>query len=237
MSLKNSVATIILLGTASPLIAAESSQPWKGEAELGIVATSGNTETTSIKARAGVIYEKEKWRHTGKFDALNTSDATRTTSERYMLSGKSDYKFDDRRYAFGLLSYENDRFAGFDYRASEILGYGYRVIRQDHLTLDLEAGPGARQTKLRDGSSENEFVGYVAGKLLWKISPSASLSEDLTSEISSDATIVRSVTALTAQLVGSLAMKLSFTARYTSEVPVTVKDMDTETAVTLVYGF
>ncbi len=237
MSLKNSVATIILLGTTSPLIAAEASQPWKGEAELGIVATSGNTETTSVKARAGVIHENEKWRHTGKFDALNTSDATRTTSERYMLSGKSDYKFDDRSYAFGLLSYENDRFAGFDYRTSEILGYGYRVIREDNLTLDLEVGPGAQQTKLRDGSSENKLVGYLAGKLLWKISPSASLSEDLTSEISSDATIVRSVTALTAQLVGSLAMKLSFTARYTSEVPVTVKDMDTETAVTLVYGF
>lgn len=45
------------------------------------------------------------------------------------------------------------------------------------------------------------------------------------------------VTALTAQLAGSLAMKLSFTARHISEVPVATKDLDTETAVTLVYGF
>lgn len=55
---------------------------------------------------------------------------------------------------FGLVSYENDRFAGFNYRMSETLGYGYRVISQDTLTLDLEAGPGARQTQLRNISSK-----------------------------------------------------------------------------------
>lgn len=237
MPVKNSVAVIILLGAAGQSIAAAPAQPWKGEAELGIVSTGGNTETTSIKARAGVVHERDTWRHTGKFDALNTSDATRTTGERYALSGKSDYKFDERSYAFGLVSYENDRFAGFDYRTSEVLGYGYRVISQDTLTLDLEVGPGARQTQLRNSSSENEFMGYIGGKLLWKFSPSASLSEDLTTEIGNTTTITRSVTALTAQLAGSLAMKLSFTARHISEVPVSVKDLDTETAMTLVYGF
>ncbi len=237
MFLKNSIAVMVLLGATGQSFAAESTPPWKGEAELGIVSTSGNTENTSIKARAGVVHEQGKWRHTAKFDALNTSDATRTTSERYALSGKSDYKFDERSYAFGLVNYENDRFAGFDYRTSEVLGYGYRVINQDNLTLDLEVGPGARQTQLRNSSSKNEFMGYLSGKLLWKFSPSASLSEHLTTEIGSDTTITRSVTALTAQLAGSLAMKLSFTARHISEVPASVKDMDTETAVTLVYGF
>ncbi|MEQ1813513.1 MAG: DUF481 domain-containing protein [Candidatus Nitrotoga sp.] len=115
------------------------------------------------------------------------------------------------------------------------------VFQKDHSgddwTLDLEIGPGARQTKLRNNTSSNEFMGYVAGKLLWKFSPSASLSENLTSEIGDDTTISRSVTALTAQLAGSLAMKLSFTARHISKVPALVKRKDTETAMTLVYGF
>jgi putative salt-induced outer membrane protein len=92
------------LGATSQLIAAEPPRPWKAEAELGIVATSGNTETTSVKAHAGVVHEQGKWRHTGKVDALNTSDATRTTGERYALSGKSDYKFDARSYVFGLVT-------------------------------------------------------------------------------------------------------------------------------------
>ena len=237
MFLKNSIVAMVLLSAASQAYAAEPAPPWKGEAELGVVSTSGNTENTSIKVRANVVNVQDNWRHTAKFDALNTSTATAITSERYALSGKSDYKFDDRSFAFGLLGYENDRFAGFDSRISEVLGYGYRAINQDDLTLDLEIGPGARQTKLRNNTSSNEFMGYLAGKLLWKFSPSASLSEDLTSEVGEDTTITRSVTALTAQLAGSLAMKLSFTARHISKVPALVKSKDTETAMTLVYGF
>ncbi|MEQ1813878.1 MAG: DUF481 domain-containing protein, partial [Candidatus Nitrotoga sp.] len=119
---KNSIAAMILLSATSQSLAAESAPPWKGEAELGIVSTSGNTENTSIKVRASVVNEQDKWRHSARFDALNTSTATTTTSERYALSGKSDYKFDDRSFAFGLLGYENDRFAGFDSRVSEVLG-------------------------------------------------------------------------------------------------------------------
>lgn len=237
MFLKNSIVVMVLLSAASLAYAVEPAPPWKGEAELGIVSTTGNTENTSIKARANVVNEQDNWRHTTKFDALNTSTATTTTSERYALSGKSDYKFDDRSFAFGLLGYENDRFAGFDSRVSEVLGYGYRAINQDDLTLDLEVGPGARQTKLRNNTSSTEFMSYLAGKLLWKFSPSASFSENLTSEIGDDTTISRSVTALTAQLAGSLAMKLTYTARHISKVPTLVKHKDTETAMTLVYGF
>ncbi len=237
MSIRNIAATIVLLGTTVPAMAEDAPKPWKGEAGLGVVATSGNTKTTTVKGYAGVVYEKEKWRHTGKFDVLNSSDAVRTTAERYMLSGKSDYKFDELNYMFGLVGYESDRFAGFDYRVSEVVGYGRRVINQSNLTLDLEAGPGARQTKFKTGDSDNELIGRVAGNLLWKLSPTATFSENLTSEFGSTSTITRSVTALTAQLVGNLAMKLSFTARHISDVPVAVKKTDTETAVTLVYGF
>lgn len=237
MHIKNIISAIIISGAVGQAIAEDAIKPWKGEAELGIVATSGNTETQSIKARAGVVNEREKWRHTGKIEALNTSDATRTTAERYLLSGKSDYKFDEFNYAFGMVNYENDRFTGYDYRVSETVGYGRRIIHHSDLTIDLEVGPGARQSKLASGSSENEFIVRAAGNAWWKLSDSAALTENLSAEIGEMSTVTRSVTAITAQLVGVLAMKLSFTAKHTSSVPVSTKEVDTETAVTLVYGF
>jgi putative salt-induced outer membrane protein len=153
MLFKNSIVVMVLLGTTGQLFAIEPAPPWKGDAELGIVSTSGNTKNTSIKARANVVHEQDQWRHTAKFDALNTSNATTTTSERYALSGKSDYKFDERSFLFGLVGYENDRFAGFNSRINEVLGYGYRAINQDNLILDIEVGPGARQTQLRNITS------------------------------------------------------------------------------------
>ena len=237
MRIKNIISAIIIAGWASQAVAEDAIKPWKGEAELGIVSTSGNTEIQSTKARAGIVNEREEWRHTGKIEALNTSDATRTTAERYLLSGKSDYKFGNFDYALVMVNYENDRFTGYSYRVSETVGYGHRIVNQPDLTLGLEIGPGARQSKLSTGASESEFIVRVAGNAEWKISETAVFTENLSAESGELSTLTRSVTALSAQLVGAFAMKLSFTAQHTSRVPVSVKKLDTVTAVTLVYGF
>jgi putative salt-induced outer membrane protein len=212
-------------------------KPWKGDAELGIVATSGNTTTQSITARGGVTYEQANWRHIAKIDILNSSSDNITTAERYTASGKSDYKIDARSFVFGRIGYESDRFAGFYYRTTETAGYGYRLIDAKMLTLDLEAGPGARQTKFRSGDSTGEAIGRVASLLTWKISDTATFTEDLSSDIGQDTTITKSVTALKAQVTANLAMKATLTVRNISNVPVGVKNTDSETGLTLVYGF
>ena len=211
--------------------------PWKGNAGLGIVKTSGNTTTQSITANGSITYERDQWRHTGTIDILNTSSDRVTTAERYAATGQSNYKLNALSYVFGRLSYENDRFAGFDYRTTEVIGYGRRLINRDTVTLDLEAGPGARQTKFRNGESKSEGLGRVAGMFAWKVSDTASFTEDLSFDFGSDSTISKSVTALKAQVAGNLAMKASYTVRNVSKVPVGIKKTDSETALTLVYGF
>ena len=113
---------------------------WSGEAELGLVVTTGNTETQSINAKGKVVNERSKWRHTGTIEALNTADDIRTTTEKYLLSGKSDYKFSEFEYFFGMVTYEDDRFSGYEYQATEALGYGRRVIHEPAVTLELEGG-------------------------------------------------------------------------------------------------
>ena len=210
---------------------------WKGTGELGYVATSGNTETQSLKAKLGLTHERPEWRHTLGLEALNSSEAENTTAERYAGNWQSDYKFTQRDYVFGRLSYETDKFSGYEYRTSEILGYGRRVLEQPDMTLDLEAGAGARQSRLETGGIENEPILRLAGKYAWKISPNAKFTQDVASDIGSDSTITRAVTALQADIIGNLAMKLSYTVEHTSQVPVGVKKTDTETAASLVYSF
>ena len=81
---------------ASGLVRAEDSdsKPWQGDAELGIIKTSGNTTTQSITTRAGITYEQDHWRHNAKIEVLNSSNSNVTTAERYLVTGKSDYKMD-----------------------------------------------------------------------------------------------------------------------------------------------
>jgi len=211
---------------------------WKAEAELGVLNTNGNTKTRNITAKAKAVNDRDRWRHTFKAEALNTSENTVTTTERYFASGKSDYKLTEKSYAFGLVTYENDRFGGYDYRFTETLGYGRNVIKRDTLALDLEAGLGARQSKLTSsGEKQSEGLARVAGNLDWKISATSTFSEDLSSDIGEKSTVSKSVTALKTQIAGNLASKLSYTAKYTTKTPPGITGLDTETAVTLVYSF
>ena len=210
---------------------------WKGEGEFGYVSTSGNTDTANLKARLGLVNERDMWRHSAMLEALNTSDSDTTTAERYAASWQTDYKFSEFDYVFGRLHYETDKFSGYDYRISEILGYGRRVLHHDDMTLDLEAGPGARQSKLETGESENEMILRLAGRYAWQITEQSRFTQDLSFDIGEDATISRSVTAVQASIVGNLAMKLSYSVENVSDVPPGVKKTDTETAATLVYSF
>jgi len=216
---------------------ATNSDGWKGNVELGIVTTSGNTETETVNAKAKIGTEQENWRHTISIESLNSSTQSTSTAERYAISGQSDYKFGNHYYFFGVLDYEDDSFSGYNYRVSETLGLGRRVISNSALTLDLELGPGARQSKLNVGGSENEVTVRGAGKLAWKISDTSSFTQDLSSDVGEDVTITKSVSALTAQVNGSLATKISYTIKNTSDVPVGIEKTDTEMSVTLVYSF
>ena len=231
------IGSIMMAAAGSVYAADADTKPWKGNAELGIVKTSGNTTTQSINASAGIVYERDKWRHTAKTEVLNTSSDKVTSAERYTVTGKSDYKFDAVSYVFATIVYESDRFAGIDSRTTEAVGYGRRVINREKVSLDLEAGPGARQTNFKDGDSTNEALGRLVAAFAWKVSDTATFTQDLSSDIGEDVTINKSVTALKAQVAGNLAMKASYTVRNVSKVPLGTKKTDSETALNLVYGF
>lgn len=228
------VAGLLLAG---PVMAEDKAAAWSGEAALGFVMTSGNTDTQSINAKAKAVNEREMWRHAAAVEALNTETASTTTAKRYLVTGQTNYKFKPRHYVFGLASYEDDQFSGYDWRATEVAGYGYRAIEAPNLILDLEGGPGARQSKLNDGSRDNEGMVRLAGNLDWKVSETTNFTEVLTSDIGQDVTISKSVTGLKTQINGSLSMKVAYTVKHTSDVPVGIVKMDRETAVMLVYGF
>jgi len=222
----------------------EKKSPWTSTAELGYVVTSGNSETSTINAKIDATHEKESWRHNVHAESFASSTTDKTTNietrsaERYQLSGKSDYKFNETDYAFALLNYDKDRFSGYQYQASVSLGYGRRLLNEKDMTFDAEVGPGMRTIKV-DGAQDSESEGLLrlAIKYVWKVSDNSTFTEDLSSDFASDLTVTKSITALTANINSSLAMKLSLTTKNNSVVPAGSKKTDTETAVTLVYSF
>lgn len=212
-------------------------KPWKAEVGLGIMLTSGNTDTRSINGLAELIYERAQWRHTGRAEALNSSADDIGTAERYSLLGKSDYKLDDWNYLYGLIGYEDDRFSGYDYQSNVGVGYGRDLVRTDTLHINAEAGVGARHYRIEDGDSDTEGTIRLAGALNWKISEAALFTQELDTTIGEELTVTNSITSLSTQIVGNLAAKLSVHVRHISDVPPDVEKRDTKTTATLVYKF
>lgn len=216
--------------------------PWTASAELGFIRTTGNTETETTSAKGDLVYEVDKWRHTGHAEAYGqkSQDATGNSvvsAERYELSGKSDYKFNESDYAFGLVKLQKDRFSGFEYEHIVSAGYGRNVLKQADMQLDVEIGPGIRFFKVDNAASDDEALLRLAGNYWWQISDTSKFIQELGVDIGEEITSTKSVTGIQAAINSTLALKFTYTIRNKSEVPVGTEKTDTEAAMTLVYTY
>lgn len=216
---------------------AEQKPGWTNEVEFGLVATSGNTDEQTIKLRADSVVEREQTRHAVHFDALSSAKDDETTAERYYLTYQGDYKLDERQSVFGRVAYNDDKFSGFKYQADVTAGYSRLIFDNATMSLTGDAGAGMRFSELDDGTTNEEPIVRLAGAYKWAVSENATFQQRLNTEIGSDSTISRSETSLKANINSSLAMKLALNIKHNSDAPGGQKDTDTETSVTLVYGF
>ena len=211
--------------------------PWAGKARLGYLATSGNTENSNLAGAFEISYTAEKWAHFFDAATIKASESNATTAEAYTAGWKSERTLSESSFLFGRLDWRKDRFSGHEKQFSQTLGYGYRLIDIEKHSLNGELGFGARQSDLSDGRSENETI--LTGGLYykWAISENAEFTQDLRVEAGSENTFFESKTAVSATLVGSLALVGSYTIRNNSEVPLGNEKTDTFTAISLEYSF
>jgi putative salt-induced outer membrane protein len=99
----------------------------------------------------------------------------------------------------------------------------------DKHKLSAEAGVGARQSELQDGTTENEAIFRAGMDYKWLFSEHANFSHKNT--------YLESVSALSAQLVGNLALVASYTVKHNTDVPPLTEKTDTYTALSLEYVF
>lgn len=239
---------ILMAITFSSLSFSVHAAEWKTEAEVGLVLTSGNTETQNTNAKLNVVRDDEKWKETANLEALGSSntdavtDKNVTTAEKYSASIQADYKLTAANFLFANATYDDDRFSGFDYQATTSLGYGRNIFKNDKQSLSAEAGPGMRFFKVSSVAgvhtpSDDEAILHAAANYIYNFSEQAAFTQDFIVDAGEDLTISESVSAVRAQVTGKMAMKASMKFRNSSEVPAGSEKTDSETALTLVYSF
>lgn len=243
MSFKKTVAIIAI--SAAPLAYGQDAKNWEGEAELGVLMTSGNTEETNVNGRLGFVHEITDWRNIAEFSSNYSEAEDTTTAERYKAALETNYKFDESQYWFLRGTYEKDRFTGYDFESTATTGYGNRVWqRGERSFLDLSAGAGYRFNKLEvmnaDGEDEEkEAIARLAAQFNYALSENALFHQKLSTEIGLDENnvISQSETAIKANIMGNLSMKAAYRVKHVSDAPAGTDSTDTETSISLLYGF
>jgi len=210
---------------------------WRGDAELGYLETGGNVNTRSFQTRGRVQYERGKWRHTGRLDIVITEDEGVTTTEQYKATQKSAFKLSAADYLFGLVRYTRNRFQNLNYQFAEVAGYGRRVVKNEAVELDVEAGAGARQTRTLAEEDHAEGIYVVASELDWTLNTRSRFAEAVYVESGRLNTLTTSSTSLTLLIEKDFSMKMSYEVTHNSDVEPGVKRTDTVSTVTLVYSF
>ncbi|WP_375394130.1 YdiY family protein [uncultured Sphingomonas sp.] len=210
---------------------------WTGKAELGGFLTTGTSDTKGLTGALSATREGILWRQ--KFHAqIDYQESLGiTTREHFLASYEPNYKLDERAYVYGAFSYESDRTLGFYDRYSGSVGLGYSAIKKPAMSLDIELGPGYRDTGFTDDTRQSSIA--VRGTLDFKWHPlsGVTVSQAASAYVQRFDSTLGGTTALAAKLIGPLSGQVSYNIQYESEPPAGSSGTNTTTRAGLVYSF
>jgi len=144
---------MILVGTLSSAVA-EDAEAWATEVEVGLVSTSGNTDTQNLKLRADSKGDFAHFRHHFHLENLQSSTDGSVTAQKFYAFYQADYKLDEISAVFGRISYDDDRFSGFKYQSDLTAGYSRMLFDTGTMALTGDVGVGLRVSELDSGQKK-----------------------------------------------------------------------------------
>ncbi len=209
-----------------------------GEVNVGGSLATGNTDTTRFDAEMKARFKAGRLEDNYRLSAEFAEDNGTTTAQRILGSVESRFDMQQNLFIFGFLEYDDDRFSGFKYEIEGAFGAGYKVIDDSNMRLLVQAGPGYRFSKFSVlGTTQDELTLRASADFKYNISGSARLTNVAIATWDESRTSFENTIALTDDLFGNLATRLSFNVRYNSDPPTLTRKTDTISKVSLVYGF
>lgn len=236
--------------------------PLTVSAELGVLLKTGNVKSADFKAGLKLRHEKDQWLQLLSIDMLGKKLETEdeegvksfdTTDSKWAVAAQSNYTIeaDGNNYLYGNLSYAEDRFSSFDLQSSVAMGWGRNWYKTEKVSLFADIGPGYKHDVISaigatatdpamPTESQDAFIIQAQALYINQINPYVEFRQYLVGKYAPDSeqnSIYKSETSLTTKLMESLQFKFSLTFDYNTEVGEEFENLDTQTAMTLVYSF
>jgi len=228
-----------------------------GSAELGFLYKTGNTNSGDIKTGMDLRFEKDQWLSLLNIDLLlKKTDVTdsesgethfKTTDQKWTLSSQTNYSLDneEKNYIYGNVWYEESEFNSFVNQSSVSTGWGRHWYKDNNASLWGDIGPGYKRDLFKATSTQPEksadtWIIQAQALYIRKLWEHIELKQYFSAKQAvntSENSIYKAVTTVTTKLISTLQLKFTFTLDYNSKVEANKENLDTQTAVTLVYSF
>jgi putative salt-induced outer membrane protein YdiY len=218
--------------------------------EFGVLAANGNTNTTTFKAALRSEHETTHWSNNygGEitYKQNEVDNDIIVSAQRLFLNAQLDYKLPAKnKRLFVYAEYEDDRFNGFRYQSALATGWSAHAWKEENSQLRYSIGPGYSYSEREVVDAENhtsydilkEVIVRASLDYRFSFNKNAKFRQFLSTEAGQESNRSRSETSITANLVETLAMKLSFVMSYNDGTLQQNEDLSTETSISLVYQF
>ncbi|AWB56685.1 DUF481 domain-containing protein [Colwellia sp. Arc7-D] len=245
-----------LVALAEEATAPKVKSPYTASAELGMLFKTGDTNSADVKAGFDFTHEAGAWKSTVNLGLLvkkseeedeNGEDHFTTSDQKWTAVGQTNYTIDKAspNYIYANASYEDDRFSSFDNQSSISAGWGRRWYETEKTTLDADIGPGFKRDVVSATDTDPEEINtafIVQAQALYtrEINEHVLFKQLLVAKYApkSDAnSTYKARTSISTKLLETLQLKFSFTVDYNTDVDEDKENVNTETAMTLVYSF
>lgn len=209
---------------------------YSGSVDAGLQFSTGNTETQDINAGAELIRKSRNWENRARVTFANAEAEGQQTEEEYRAELGSRYNISPVDFVFGEAEYVDDRFSGYEFRLSEVVGYGRQWYDSEQLKWSSKIGAGVQHIKERGAEREDAPIGRFVNKLDWQLTDTLGVANSVQLDVS-NLTALRTETAFKNQIADALYLKLAFVTQYLSDVPAGNQELDTDTILNLSYEY
>jgi putative salt-induced outer membrane protein len=227
----------------------EQEPTWKGSLGLAWVATSGNTDTSSVGLDFGLERKPEPWGLTFVARGNRAEDSGDKTAENFLVSARAVRSLGKRWEAFGGLAWARDPFAGYDSQTLASAGATYKAVESDRHILSFDGGltytwedqisPVAPAPTLVTDSIS--FAGGLVGLSWdWQIGKNSKLTERLVYLPNFDDSgdwRLNSMTAIEADINEWLALRFGYDIRHRNQPIGDAEKTDTTSTASVVFNF
>jgi putative salt-induced outer membrane protein len=212
-------------------------EAWHGRGEIGASRSTGNNDNLGLYGSLTLNHEGLNWTHQARASLnIQETDGVRT-QEQLLAAYEPHYKVNDRFSVYGLIQAERDPFLGFESRYSVSAGFGYALVKRPNFTVNVQGGPAFRIEDPINGGERESVSGRAAVDARVRLRPGVALTQNANAFLDSEGSTFNSATGLETQLIGRLSARISYNVQYESKPSNGLVSTNTQSRVSLIYGF